>query len=598
MSSRLESLQERVRYGLGFEPRSKRDSLPGAQRLPGWVSVATASGLMAAALPPIGLGLLGFLAPAAFLLLCLPGHDRTNLRMVFWWGLVQWLLLFHFIRLPHWAGWLGWPLIAAYFSVYNVLLVSLTRRLIRHAGWSPILALPLVWVSLEFLRSTLLSGLPMGQLGHALYRFPFWIQTADIAGELTVSFLVAMVGSSLAMAFLAGSQSAQGSRLAFASLVSSLALMSGYGWVKFTEFETSEKAEPPVRVGLVQGAQDVRFGLSAEEHRAETLASLRTHQALTAKARAEGAQLVVWAESMFPVVDLLPFDEKKYHQRWEAESDEDGSPGASRATPGQLESLQRELPFQVREVTGTGPVGVYPYSTSVPLIVGMRSFEPLLDADYNAAVYFGSDAQVAGRYFKTHLVPFGEYLPLGDVFPWLYQFAPMARGLTPGNGVAIFEVEGRRLAPTICYESVMGRLLREYLTREIDGGGEPPQAGCDALLNISNDGWFWGSSALDLHLASNVFRAVENRTPHLVVCNTGISAEIAANGRIVQEAPKREATLLMVDLYPRKPNGAPWWWQIGNLPWWIAVLVVAIGVGYGSVRSVGSSGLVRKKTSE
>jgi apolipoprotein N-acyltransferase len=582
--NRRTSLRERAAYWLGFDPRPSGSSAIGV--LPGWGLVAIASGLMAAALPPIGLAPLAFFAPATFLLLCLPTRSSINLRMVFWWGLLQWMVTFHFIRLPHWAGWIGWPVLAGYFAFYNVLLVAVSRRLIGRANWPPVLVIPLVWVSLELLRCTLFTGFPMGLLGHSLYRFPFWIQTADIAGELTVSFLIALVGCSVAVVFLSRAKGWQNAWLATLTLLASLGSLIGYGFARYNNFEIAATDEPSVRVALVQGARDVQFGLSAEESQQQEIASFRTHQSLTMRARAAQADLVVWAESMFPMTDILPYDTLKYQALWEQEESSSEVSQGSRPSPGQLEEIQRELPFQVRETTGTGPQGVYPYQTSVPMVVGMRSFEPVQDADYNAAIFFDPNAQVAGRYFKTHLVPFGEYLPLGDVFPWFYQFAPMRRGLTPGSGVTVFEVKDLRLIPSICYESVVGRVIRRYLTD--DSGKEtisPGRSQCDALLNISNDGWFWGSSALDLHLASNVFRAVENRTPHLVVCNTGISAEIAANGRIVQEAPKREAALIVVEVHPRPPAWSPWWWGIGNTPWWIAVAIVGVGIWLGSFRS-------------
>ncbi|MBL8890724.1 MAG: apolipoprotein N-acyltransferase [Planctomycetaceae bacterium] len=559
--------------------------------LPGWCPAALAAGLWAASLPPIGIGVLSFLAPAAFLLLCLPKQAPTNLRVVFWWGLMQWMLTFHFIRLPHWAGWVGWPILGGYFACYNVLLVAGTRRLIHRAGWPPFLTLPMVWVSLELLRSTLLTGFPMGQLGHSLFRYPLLIQTADLAGDLTVSFLVSLVGASSAELFLARTRR---NWLPMAALGGSLGLMFGYGYWGFVTYEIPKSDGKSVRVALIQGARDVRFGLTAEEDRQETLQSFRSHQQLTARARQNGADVVVWAESMFPATDVLPFDAEQYLQLIETRRAADDS----LRTPPSLElieSLQQELPFQVRETTGTGPVGVYPYQTSVPLIVGMRSFDPIADADYNAAVYFDRDGHVAHRYFKFHLVPFGEYLPLGETFPWLYQMAPMSRGLTPGPGVAIFAVNGRRFVPTICYESVIGRVVRDYLLSD-QHESTPPASHCDALLNVSNDGWFWGASALDLHLASNVFRAVENRTPHFVVCNTGISAEIDPSGRIVQELPKREQGMLLVDSYPRPAAWFPYWWKVGNGPWWLLTAILVLGLVRSwvpRVRSDRSNGSVR-----
>lgn len=586
--TRRRSVRDRLWYCLGFDLqpqdtrssndvrsdqiRAGREKTLTSQSVPGWCLAALASGLWAASLPPLGIGVLGFLAPAAFLLLCVP-KAPANLRVVFWWGLLQWMLTFHFIRLPHWAGWVGWPIIGGYFACYNVLLVAWSRRLIHRGGWPPVLTLPIVWVSLELLRSTLLTGFPMGQLGHSLYRYPLLIQTADIAGDLTVSFLVSLVGSSLAAVFFFRSQR---NWVAMVGLVGSLGTMLGYGYWGCTVYEIPKADGEEVRVALVQGARDVRFGLTAEEDRKETIQNFRSHQELTARARQNGAAVVVWAESMFPTTDILPFDSQKYDQLVAARQTAGDS---ARTLPSreQLEALRKELPFQVRETTGTGPVGIYSYQTSVPLIVGMRSFAPLEDADYNAAIYFDPEGQVANRYFKFHLVPFGEYLPLGETFPALYQMAPMSRGLTPGPGVAVFTVKGRRFVPTICYESVIGRVVREYLTTDQP---EPSQttSRCDALLNISNDGWFWGASALDLHLASNVFRAVENRTPHLVVCNTGISAEIDSCGRIIQELPKRKAAMLLIDTFPRPVAWVPSWWIVGNGPWWLLAVIMGVGL--------------------
>jgi apolipoprotein N-acyltransferase len=572
--------------------------------LPGWTLVALASGLSAAALPPVGWGGLGFVAPIGFLWACLPGVTPVRLRVVFLLAMLQWMLVFHFIRLPHWAGWLGWPVLAGYFAVYQVLLVAATRRLVQRARWSPVVAFPLVWVALEWTRSTVLTGFPIGLLGHSLYQQPFWIQTADLAGELTVSFLMVVVAAGVAQwaaaefGWLAAAKAPVkapaerlGSRLwgiricrarvaGGLAAVGALALMWGYGTWTYSRYQTPVSGDGSVaglKIGLIQGAQDVQFGLSNEAMVAEARASYQTHRDLTLQARSQQVELVVWAESMFPVTDILPFDLSEL-DRSTGSADADSQ---SRPEPQALVQLRQELPWQVRETTGTGPADLYPYSQSLPLIVGMRSYDPVADHDFNAAVQFDAQGEVAQRYFKTHLVPFGEYLPAGDWFPQLYQLAPMSRGLTPGDGVRTFQVQGLRLVPTICYESVMGGLVRSYvqtLNRPSTGNPQGAPTRWDALLNLSNDGWFWGSSALDLHLASNVFRAVENRATHLVVCNTGISAEIAPNGVIRQQAAKRQATLLVVTVPPRPDDWKPWWWQVGDAPWWICGVVVVVGL--------------------
>jgi len=644
-----QSVRSRFLYALGFDAvperagggRDRESQRPGTGRLPGWSLVAVASALYASCLPPIGLGPLAFLVPFAFLLASHSVWGRPNLRVVFWWGLLQWMVTFHFIRLPHWAGWIGWPIMAGYFAIFNVLLIGVSRRLVERLGWHPVLTVPVVWTSLEWLRSVLFTGFPIGLLGHALYLQPFWIQTADIAGELTVSFLVALTGCGLGATLLprVGSDQRSGGERTSASAVRGsgeqrpaiagrsamdrwLPLMAllfgggslvGYGAQRLGQFALESPTVDDPRIALVQGAHDVQFGLTAEVAGEQQRENYETHQRLTAQARQQNAAAVVWAESMFPAVDVLPFEPAAYQTRLDQAANDAAGQEAivgagTRLWP--LESLlqaQRQLPLAVRETTGTGPAPVYPYAVGVPLIAGMSSFDPVADHDYNAAVLFAADGAVQTRYFKRHLVPFGEYLPLGDRFPALYQLAPMPRGLTPGRRPRVLAVAGRGLVPSICYESVIGRLIRRDLfqlnaaatgaatgattDRATDAANNAANntasnaanddsvdssepLAWDALLNISNDGWFWGSNALDLHLASNVFRAVENRAQHLVVCNTGISAEIAPDGRILQRADKREPALLLAHV-PRRPSEwRPLWWQIGNIPWGGLALVV------------------------
>jgi len=589
-------------FGVEIEADAKRGAAqvgPEALVFPGWVAVACLSLCQALALPPFGFAALGFLAPAGLVLLCSTTRPVTLLRVVFWWGVLQWMLTFHFIRLPHWAGWIGWPLLAAYFSLYNVALVGLSRQLVQVGRWSTLLAIPLVWVGLEMLRSTLFSGFPIGLLAHSLFRLPLLIQTADIAGELTVTFLMTVVGAGVGrILFLLFARTTvvrgrsggnSGFRPALPGLVAivlGLGIMIGYGLWRMPKYIFPPDSDETILVGLVQGALDVRFDLPPDIALAEETKNFHSHRSLTQQAR-ENSQVaaVIWAESMFPAIDVLPFEHDQYRKFLDQQRNPSGELPVWRLSLEHLQMFREELPWAVREVTGTGPRPAYPFAEGLPLIVGMRTYNPGDDRDYNAAVHFAADGSVAQRYFKTHLVPFGEYLPLGDWFPWLYQLAPMPRGLSPGDGAQVFQVRERRLVPTICYESVMGVLVRSYL-RELDAGplgqanpsNSSDRGNWDAMLNMSNDGWFWGSNALDLHLASNVFRAVENRGQHLVVCNTGISANIAADGVIVQEASKRKVTLLLATVYPRPSDWQPWWWTFGPWPWWGCLAAVFAGI--------------------
>jgi apolipoprotein N-acyltransferase len=146
----------------------------------------------------------------------------------------------------------------------------------------------------------------------------------------------------------------------------------------------------------------------------------------------------------------------------------------------------------------------------------------------------------AHAYSKVHLVPFGEYVPFKQSWPWLYGLlhglSPYEHdyNLTPGAAdqepFVLRYGDGReaRFQVPICYEDATADRVREMVR-----SGDParPKA-VDFLVNISNDGWFNGSVELDQHLNLCVFRAVENRVPIVRSVNTGISAIIDSEGRI------------------------------------------------------------------
>ncbi len=166
-----------------------------------------------------------------------------------------------------------------------------------------------------------------------------------------------------------------------------------------------------------------------------------------------------------------------------------------------------------------------------------------------------------------HPVMFGETIPLGETFPWLYRLTPLPAGLTPGRGPVAVEIEGRTIAPNICYETALPEAVRT-LVRTLARAGTKP----DVIVNLTNDGWFWGSSELDMHLACGIFRAVEVRTPLVIAANTGFSAWIDGSGRLLARGPRRATATLRAAVVP---DGRPSpWLAWGSVPTGGCVAVV------------------------
>jgi apolipoprotein N-acyltransferase len=192
------------------------------------------------------------------------------------------------------------------------------------------------------------------------------------------------------------------------------------------------------------------------------------------------------------------------------------------------------------------------------LLIGVNSTNQFEDGSrrrYNSALLIERNGEMNHRYDKIHRVPFGEYVPLRDVLPWMNNFAPYDYDYSvwPGTEYTRFPLvddatkRNFTFGTLICYEDTDAEIARPY------GGGDGRPA-ADYLLNISNDGWFDGSSEHDEHLAVCRFRAVECRRSVARSVNMGISAVIDSNGRVL-----RAESLPLPDLKTNRDNNV---WRV------------------------------------
>ena len=146
-------------------------------------------------------------------------------------------------------------------------------------------------------------------------------------------------------------------------------------------------------------------------------------------------------------------------------------------------------------------------------------------AYYNSVISLG--AAPSQRYDKVHLVPFGEYIPLKPVWGWVIEvlhipLSDFARGQTRQAALAI---GGQRVAANICYEDAFG----EEIIRQL------PQA--SVLVNVSNLAWFGNSFAPWQHAQMSQMRALESGRMMLRATNTGVTAIIDEQGRMLASLP-------------------------------------------------------------
>ncbi|QGY00389.1 apolipoprotein N-acyltransferase [Roseovarius faecimaris] len=185
---------------------------------------------------------------------------------------------------------------------------------------------------------------------------------------------------------------------------------------------------------------------------------------------------------------------------------------------------------------------------------------------YNSLAVLGADGALAHVYDKHHLVPFGEYVPFGDLLGRVGISGLAARtgnGYSAGPGPELIDLGPLGLAlPLICYEGVFPRNI----------SGAPARA--DLLLLITNDAWFGELSGPYQHLAQARLRAAEQGLPMIRVANTGVSAMIDARGAIVGALPLGKAGYADVPLPPPLPPTL--YARMGDLP---ILLLLALGLG-------------------
>lgn len=427
--------------------------------------------------------------------------------------------------------WVGWLFLGAYLAIYFPAFVLLVRICNRRWKVANVFAIPLVWVGLEYLRGHFLSGFGWLMLAHSIYRHEWTIQIADVAGVYGVSYVIAtfnaIVVELLTLPIFTkiagvGSQfnPALQWRLAVAGLV--VCLNVGYGQYRVDHYKPREG--PTCVVLQTNVPQDVR---NYDSERA--LAYVRDiHQG----AKDIAGDVVIWPETTYPekygriAGDLTDLEvATRYMKRITTP----GYPPDREPT----EELGRILRQNFR--IANEELESFAMYVGKPILIGTLCW----DIRFSGARETNSSALIVpgkgelGRYDKVHLLPFGEYIPLGGKIPLIKYFTPYRPEFNydsdAGEQVRGIHYGKLHLAPLICFEDTVPYVTRRYMQQATKN--EP----VEILVNQSNDGWFNNSIEGRYHLAAAVYRCVESRRPMVRSSNTGLSGLVDSNGKVVKE---------------------------------------------------------------
>lgn len=390
----------------------------------------------------------------------------------------------------------------ALFNVIAGWLYSLTSR--RQPEWNWLM-FPACWVLGEWLKSWLLTGFPWLFLGYAHLATPLagW---APLTGVLGISFIVALTGSILYQMF----KNTRHQQLISLALVGSLWL----GGAALRHIDWVSAAGKPMQVAMIQPDIQQAIKWRPEAYKQIISGYLQQTEELW------GTEIVIWPEAAIP----------RLYQNATA----------------LLEQLDRKA-----SSSGTTLITGIPYRTAEP-----GASRPDL---YNSVIALG---QGSGIYFKQHLVPFGEYVPLERWLRGLIGFfdLPMSSfSWGPANQPPL-RAGDHTLAPFVCYEVVYPALVARDSRH------------ADFILTVSNDSWFGRSIGPHQHFEIARMRALENGRYLIRGTNNGISALVDHRGAVLHSARQFTRMVLQGTVVPMQ--GTTPFGRWGNLP--VVLLALAL----------------------
>lgn len=414
-----------------------------------------------------------------------------------------------------------------YHAFFAVVLVAVRRSKAGISG--ALLSTPFIWVAVELARSRI-TGFPWDLLGNSLIDNLFVTRLAPIAGVLSISFLLVAINSALTSFFYLRSFRRIAIPVSAVTFVLVCEVLGSLPAAPFYPTHTAVLLQENLEVGApgkeikpLTREQELdqfsQWSLHPEIHRdSDTWISAPTKI---------DPEIVVWPEAPSHLIS----------------SDAD------------LRSRLGEAARAANSPLIAGSLGV-DYSNSSP-----RGYYL-----YDSATLFDKSGTYQGRYDKIHLVPWGEYIPYKEFFAFAHKLTEGAGDMDRGQTRSVFPFSGHTYGIFICYESIFGNEVREFVHN-----------GAQVLVNISDDGWYGDTGAPWQHLNMTRMRAIENHRWLLLDTNTGITTAIDPLGRMAFQAPRhvRAAFVFPFDF----TTGETFYTRHGDWFAWLCCLVTLIFLG-------------------
>jgi apolipoprotein N-acyltransferase len=464
--------------------------------------------LLTGAFPKVGFWQLGWFALVPLLIAVKKLSFARAFRIGFTAGLVHFLTLLYWLlyTMQTYGGlpfYLAIPvlfLLSAYMAVYIGFFAALISPWTKNLSWGCLAAVPVFWVSLEYIRGFLFTGFPWSFLGYSQFNQLQIIQISDIFGVYGVSFLMALCSAALflVLEIVSGQKPSEKKNQMFpfkaVQILSVFIVLLACTWIygkwQISSFDNQLSKATTSRITVVQGNIDQAIKWDP----AFQIETTQKYIDMSFSAEKKDPDLVVWPETATPFYFL-------------------NDALLSRMVIDMVSLMERDF------LIGSPS---YNYNETKEEIIY-----------YNSAYLLDSDPKVIGKYDKVHLVPFGEYVPFKKWLPFLGKMVDHVGDFKPGQKGETLVWKDEKLGVQICFEIIFPGLSRAMVKN-----------GAGILINITNDAWFAETSAPYQHFSMAVFRAVENRRSLVRSANTGISGFVDPVGRVMDQSALFEDAVL------------------------------------------------------
>ena len=490
--------------------------------LPARLLLAVAAGVVTAlAFEPFAIALLAPVGVAGVTVAAVGTRPSRGFLVGVAFGLAFMGLLVPWLQVIHPAAWPGLALLEALFYGLGGLATTVVARLPRWPLW-----VAAVWVLVELLRSSVpFGGFPWGRLGFVVVDTPALPTTAYV-GVPGTTFLVALLGTTLAWLLLHGRGQVRRGVMALAAVVVLLCAGSAAPLPG-----APGPTEDPAVVSIASVQGDVPgVGLDAFSERRVVLDNhvQATHDLADRVDAGESPQpdLVVWPENSS---DIDPF-----------------------ADP----TVEQDVADAARAV-------------GAPLLMGAAVGDRVDDGWFNRAIVWSPDGRPESSYDKQRPVPFGEYVPLRPLLaPYISALDQIPTDMIRGTEAGVLDV-GFQVGVVMCFEVAYDDLTHAL----VDGGAS-------VIVVPTNNASYTGTGQIEQQFALSRVRAVETGRYVVVASTNGISGVIAPDGSVVRRAPEREtvvleeAVQLRTEVLPAVRFGAWLEWGLAGL----AVLATCVAL--------------------